>query len=369
MNCTIIILVLILLCWICTNTEGFEESATIVYNEPYINNKSLSDFYKIERPLSVRLGKNDNNFKKIRLCFGSCNFTKYSQKFWEYVMGMYPDMWIYLGDNIYGDKVLGGDWSDSMISDDINLLTNMNNTYKTLELNHYHKKFKESSIKKIGIWDDHDYLRNNANSTNSLYNKLIVKKMLLDFIGINNDESVRRRQGIYTYHVLENNVTVKIILLDTRWFKESFDILGQTQWNWLKSILLNNDSMINIIVSGGTVLGNNPTPENWKGCGDSQTRLINFLTENKLFNTIFISGDVHASSILTNKGFVEIVCSPLTSPPSSQQHERNLSVGDLIRENNFGMLDIVYDDNNIVRLEQTFISTVTGENIKSYTIN
>jgi len=74
------------------------------------------------------------------ITFGSCNKENEPQPFWK------PDLWIWLGDNIYADtgddKVFRAKYNQQ--------LSNKN-----------YAKFV-SQIPIIGIWDDHDYGVNNG---------------------------------------------------------------------------------------------------------------------------------------------------------------------------------------------------------------
>ena len=77
----------------------------------------------------------------IRLAFRSCSKQDQLQPIWKEIQAAKPQLFLYIGDNIYGD------------TDDMNVLKQKNQPgYKALR----------KSCKVIGTWDDHDYGRNDA---------------------------------------------------------------------------------------------------------------------------------------------------------------------------------------------------------------
>ena len=73
------------------------------------------------------------------IAFGSCSRESSPQEMWPFVLNQKPDLWIWLGDNIYGD------------SEDMTVLKAKYDRQKS-EAN-YQKLRNSTEI--IGIWDDH----------------------------------------------------------------------------------------------------------------------------------------------------------------------------------------------------------------------
>ena len=167
--------------------------------------------------------------KKIRLAFGSCfNNEKYSNRYdiFTNIADLNPDYWLWLGDIIYGDikylPFIYKYFSNEKIA----------NLYKKLKFNKrkyninkdYQKLLKTVKGSVFGIWDDHDYGKNDETSSNP--NKDKSKKLFLDFL---DDFTYRRKKGrgLYDSYYLDSGYNVKLILLDAHYDKKGEDDLGK----------------------------------------------------------------------------------------------------------------------------------------------
>src|SRR5690349_16464987 len=99
------------------------------------------------------------------IAFGSCNRESRPQPLWEEVEKDKPDLWIWLGDNIYGD------------SNDTTVLRAKYN----MQLNQPGYKSLVSKTPIIGTWDDHDFGKNDGNKTFAA--KKESQQLALDFLG------------------------------------------------------------------------------------------------------------------------------------------------------------------------------------------
>ena len=74
------------------------------------------------------------------IAFGSCNRVDKDQEMWAAISQNHPDLWIWLGDNIYAD------------TDDMQAMKSM---YLQQKYNPEYQTFiRQTPV--IGIWDDHD---------------------------------------------------------------------------------------------------------------------------------------------------------------------------------------------------------------------
>ena len=183
------------------------------------------------------------------ITLGSCNKQDLDQKIWGEIDNEESDLWIWLGDNIYGD------------SEDMEVLKNK---YLQQKYNPSYRAFREKTPI-IGIWDDHDYGVNDGD-------KNYVKKeesqgLMLDFLDVPLNAPVRTQVGGFqSYSFGTPGKTVKVILLDARYFRDELernatgyqrykpnaegDILGEAQWTWLEEELTNSGAQVHFIASG-----------------------------------------------------------------------------------------------------------------------
>ena len=83
----------------------------------------------------------DESKTLTKIALGSCNRSDYEQPLWQPILEKKPDLWIWLGDNIYGD-------TEDMQALAANYARQKNNT-------EYQKLLSITPV--VGVWDDHDY--------------------------------------------------------------------------------------------------------------------------------------------------------------------------------------------------------------------
>lgn len=255
---------------------------------------------------SVMASENFSKLKKVnkltRFAFGSCNKEWKEQPLWKYIIADSPQLFLWGGDNIYGDKKPNKD--NLMLK---YIIQNNNNDYKKLK----------SKTPIIGIWDDHDYGDNNGNNTYA--GKYISQQHLLDFLEEPKDSARRSQEGIYTSYTFGSaHEQVKFILLDNRFHLTEVEsstpsILGQKQWQWLENELKTSTAKINFIVSGIPVLPKKMIrTEEWADYPKEKEKLLSMIRKYNTSGVIFLSGDKHFSAISNNHGYYEIMSSGLT---------------------------------------------------------
>ncbi len=280
---------------------------------------------------------------ELNIAFGSCNDVKNPNLLWDDIIEKNPSNWIWLGDNIYGNEK------------DLTVFTS--NYAKLLADTGYQKLQHFANIE--GIWDDGDYGPNNG-GRDYVY-KDSTKNMLMQFLGVGEDDERRKRGGIYySKTIQQNNLAVKIIFLDTRYFRDSLiylkdsiipniagDMLGNNQWNWFANELKNNESDLTIIANGVQVLATGHRFEKWSNFPTAKKRLFQLLQTYPPKKMFFISGDRHVGEIsLTNlEGFnypiIDVTSSSLTNPWSKPRVEYNsMRKGQLVYPINFGLIKI-----------------------------
>ncbi len=290
-----------------------------------------------------------SNKEITRIAFGSCSVQDQPEKqLWSEVSSMNPDLWIWLGDNIYGDTE---DMSDMKAKYD-------------LQKSHpdYQKLMKQTNV--IGIWDDHDYGVNDGGK--EFPAKEGSKKQLFDFLDIDKNHPAQKRQGAYqSYTYKSNQGNVKIILLDTRYFRDSLqwnnpgtnekeaiinpdgDILGEEQWTWFESQLSEPDINLFVVASGIQVIPFQHRWEKWANFPKSRKKLLDLIAQANA-PLILLSGDRHLSEVskMEVPGYdyplYEFTSSSLTSPAGIESEENEYIVKDKIYEPNFAGLSIMW---------------------------
>lgn len=281
-----------------------------------------------------------------RIAFGSCNRESKEQDMWSAVIDTDPNLWIWLGDNIYGDSY------------DMSVLA----AKYDQQLGHpeYQRLLDHSPI--IGVWDDHDYGVNDGGK--EYRKKAESQKLMLDFLGVPDNAPVRKRKGTYqSYTIGQSGQQVKFILLDTRYFRDGLesdllskhrykpnldgDILGEAQWQWLEKELSNSKAQIHVIASSIQLISEEHYWEKWSNFPKARKRFFDLMKKTKPSLPLIISGDRHIAELskIQPEGLeypiYELTASGLTHTWSSPGEEANKHrIGELIIHRNFGLLEI-----------------------------
>ncbi|MFD2785435.1 alkaline phosphatase D family protein [Hymenobacter rubripertinctus] len=279
---------------------------------------------------------------ELRLAFGSCNRHDLPQPLWDDIARDQPDVWIWLGDNIYGD------------SDDPAVLR----AKYAAEFNQPgYRHLREQGTRVIGTWDDHDYGRNDGDRNYPF--KAQNQQLALDFLEEPADSPRRRQEGIYdAYEYRVGTKKVKVILLDDRYFQDPLyrdarqvyqpnptgDVLGEPQWQWLRGQLQNSDADAHIIGSGIQFLPTEHRFEKWANFPAARQRFLSLLTETHPKGILLISGDRHIGEVsrLVVPGLagpvVEVTSSGLTHPATQNTGEPNqLRISPLVNQKHYAL--------------------------------
>ena len=130
-------------------------------------------------------------------------------------------------------------------------------------------------------------------------------------------------------------------------------MLSERQWNWLEGQLRIPDVDLRLIVSSVQVLNNGTGFEAWRHLPQERDRLYQLLDDTDAHPVLLLSGDRHVGAFSESNGLVEITSSsfthtiPLgaynsncTTPAECDEPGDDSRIGDFIRENHFGALEI-----------------------------
>ncbi len=300
-----------------------------------------------------------------KIAFGSCGSQDEPQPVLSLVTEYKPDIFVYLGDNIYGD-------SDNMDT--------LKAKYGRLAAKPEYKQL-DSVTKIIGTWDDHDFGRNDAGKWYPY--KKESKDIFLDFFWEPKESERRKHEGIYTVEYLkQGDKLIQVILLDVRTFRndlilvkdtseelkrrffytldyqphESSDstLLGQEQWNWLESEL-KKPADLRLICSGSQFGIEFNGYEAWANFPHEQKRMLNLIKETKAEGVIFLTGDVHYAEIsrVNEPGLYpvyDVTSSGITSTWSFATPNKYRIEGPVM-DNHFGLLTVTWERDPVVRME------------------
>jgi alkaline phosphatase D len=285
-----------------------------------------------------------------RIAFGSCAGQDKPQPIWDKIIATKPDVFLMIGDNIYGD------------TEDMTVLQSK---YGLLAAMPGFKKLRKS-VPMWATWDDHDY---GVNDGGADYPKRVEsQKVFMDFWGEAQDSPRRKREGVYDAGVFgPAGKQVQIILLDTRYFRGPLQIckscapnqgryepsadqtstmLGEAQWKWLEE-QLRIPAQVRIIVSSIQVVPEDHGWEKWMNLPHERQRLYTLIRDTKASGVLFLSGDRHLAELSMMDGGVGYPLYDLTSSALNRstynwrRYESNRHrVGTMNWGDNFGMVTI-----------------------------
>lgn len=285
-----------------------------------------------------------------RIAFGSCLGQDGVQPIWDHVLAAQPDVFVFLGDNIYSDT-----------ADPVQLQAE----YDKLGAQPGLKRLREQSHI-MATWDDHDYGTNDSGG--DFPAKEMSKQTFLDFWGVAKDSARRQTDGVYYAEVFgPPGKRVQIILLDTRYnrsplvFQANPDdpqrggryvastdpnatLLGARQWAWLEE-QLRVPAQVRVIGSSIQVVNEDSSGEKWANFPQERQRFFNLLWRST--GSFFISGDVHHAELSMMDGNAGYPIYDLTSSslnwservyrmPKRNRHR----LGVEMRGDNFGLIEI-----------------------------
>lgn len=290
-----------------------------------------------------------------RIAFGSCGHQDKPQPILNTVRKRQPDIFVYLGDNIYGDtrdmKVLRKKYGQLGAKPE----------FQSLRRN----------VTILSIWDDHDYGENDAGREYPM--KRQSRDVFFDFWRVPENSPRRQRPGIYGAHrFVQGDRSLQIILLDTRTFRDPLKsnpdplpanspfkndyqpdadpnktLLGEAQWKWLEQ-QLREPADLRIICSSIQFGHQYNGWESWTNLPNEQERMFRLIDETRANGVVFVSGDVHWGEVSRrdrNNGYpiYDVTASGLTEDWEVVE-PNEFRVGDnVVQGNHFGMISIDWE--------------------------
>ena len=239
-----------------------------------------------------------------RIGFGSCAKQDQPQPIWDAVVDARPQLFLLIGDNIYGD------------TEDMQVLANK---YRLLGNQPGYRKLQQT-CPILGTWDDHDYGANDAGADYPKRDE--SQQIFLDFFGVPGDSPRRRQEGVYDARIFgPPGQRVQVLLLDTRYFRSPLKkgfrpgepgegrrgiyapnddpaatVLGPAQWAWLEQ-QLQMPAEVRIVCSSFQAIADEHGSEMWGNFPLERQRLLKVIQDTRAEGVVLISGDRHLAEI------------------------------------------------------------------------
>lgn len=304
--------------------------------------------------LAVPLGAQAQPRPVTRIAFGSCADQTRPQPIWDAVLAYRPDLFLFLGDNVYADYATGA-------AADVQSLRA---AYAATEKVEGYARLRRS-VPHLAVWDDHDYGQNDGGVGYALKGE--SKSIFLDFWQAPADDPRRTRDGIYDARLFgQSGQKLQVIMLDARWFKSPWrptdqrnapgreryvrdddttkTILGEAQWAWLAE-QLRQPADVRVIASGIQIVADGHGWECWGHFPHERQKLYDAIREARANGVVLISGDRHLGALYRQEddppyALHEATSSGLNKFYPNPREEGPNRLGGVYGLPNFGTIDI-----------------------------
>ena len=300
-----------------------------------------------------------------RVAIGSCAKHWQPQPIWDGIIAKDPDLFVFLGDNIYGDTDGTTAWmvSKGQLTGEWNRLADK-------------PEFQQAraAFPFLAAWDNHDYGSHAGGG--EFPAKEDSKEVFLNFFGEPKDSPRRKRSGIYDAKIIgPEGKRVQVILLDTKFNRSAYKKdptpkeerlkagkvggylpdddpakthLGAEQWAWLEAEL-KKPAELRLICSSTQVIPNQKGMDEWGNFPRERRRLLDLAGETN--GVVLLSGNVHFAEISRLAGGVAY---PLTSSGMTHINEaygkapNRHRIGEPLLDLNFGMVEIDWKTGRVI---------------------
>lgn len=319
-----------------------------------------------------------------RIAFGSCNHQNASQHMWAQIAAQQPQLFLMIGDNVYGDAGWDADAG----------LESLRSAY-ALQASHPEFAGFRAKFPMMATWDDHDFGLNDAGGSFPM--RRWGEELFETFWG--SSDAVRTRDGIYDSSITgPEGKRVQVILLDTRFFRSDLKraewtkdrpplggyvpddnpaktVLGAEQWAWLKAELA-KPADLRIVVSSTQVITQAHQFEGWTNFPAERAKLLDVLAGREASGLVLLSGDRHAAGIYKvehgGETMWELTSSSLNlafgndNDRSTAREPDAARVTKFFSEENYGLIDIDWKARRLTMTLKGNTSTTLAEQAFSW---
>ena len=293
-----------------------------------------------------------------RIALGSCAAEERPQPIWDAVLAYQPELFLFTGDNVYGDVRQGRDVPEP------DLLESLRHSYAQAAQVPGLSTLRRT-VPHLATWDDHDYGKNDAGA--DFAGRHEAQQLFLQFWNVPSSDERYRREGVYHAQTFgPDGQRVQVILLDTRFFRSPLkptdqrgasgrerylpdddpakSMLGEAQWAWLAD-RLREPAEIRLIVSSIQVVADGHGWERWGNLPRERQRLYDLIRDTRANGIVLISGDRHVGGLYretvgTPYPLLEITSSGLNQVFAANREPGPNRIGAVYGAVNFGTVDI-----------------------------
>jgi alkaline phosphatase D len=268
--------------------------------------KSIPDSFTTADPSST----------SFRFSFGSCARVQAAedQPIWRVVEDLQPDLFFWVGDNIYGDSL-----DPDILAEEYRRQRDVASSRRFL-----------ASVPQLATWDDHDSGLNDHDRTNPVKHlALNVFKQYWPNPSFGTDDT----PGVFFKHTHSG---VDFFFLDCRYHRDpnkmpdsdQKTMLGEAQFAWLIEELEQSDALFKFVISGsGFNSAKGPTGDSWSAFLKERDRLFYEIADRNIDGVILLSGDTHCAELNRIESphpdgypLYELVSSPLAQEPTADRN-------------------------------------------------
>lgn len=291
-------------------------------------------------PLPFRARTAPTGPRPIRIAFGSCARVQLDpvQPVWQAIAAAEPDLFLWLGDNIYADSDAAESYTD--------LYARQRGVTSLQPL--------LRQVPQLAVWDDHDFGYNDSDGTNP------VKAMTLTQFNrwwANPAAGLPGTPGVFCR---QSFGPIDLFLLDGRYHRDpsaapdgpAKTMLGEGQKAWLKRELAASRATFKLLVSGVGWTAAERGGDSWAMYLHERDELLDFIRDRRIAGVFGISGDVHMGEAncvpRSEQGgydFYDLVSSGLAqmlSPKFVDQQPEVRLRAPWVGSHNFGLLDFSF---------------------------
>lgn len=296
-----------------------------------------------------------------RIGLGSCADQTLPEPIWAAVLKDRPDLFIFMGDNVYGD-----------VKSDAGDVPELRAAYAAQAKVPGFARLR-AAIPTLEIWDDHDYGLNDGGSEFALKDE--AKAAFLEFWGISDKSARATHPGLYDSVIIgPEGKRVQIILLDTRWFRDpltptdqqgapgkeryvpnpdpALTMLGPAQWAWLEGEL-KKPADVRLVVSSIQLVVDGHGWERWGNLPAERDKFYALVEKTKANGVVILSGDRHIGAIYKETAGVpyplfEMTSSSLNKPAGITDEPGPQRIGPIFSGENYGLVTIDWAQRTLV---------------------